>query len=138
MSSKIKITTTKQSSDPWISLNKDIVENHFSQQEIQSVVVPYITYLTSLSGYVAEESSSTIEGNVQTTYIAFDSADHLIEAKNKLFGSNLDPVVTAKNALLKSKQDASNIIYSTEVEYLDGQTQIPQHIPRVIVNPEEL
>lgn len=138
MSSKIKITTTKQASDPWVSLNKDIVANHFSQEEIANVILPFIQYTTSLPGYVPQESSSSINGNVQTTYMAFDSPDHLMEAKNKLFGSDLDQVVVAKNELLKSKQEELGVEYTTEVEFINDYSQIPQHIPRVIVNPEDL
>lgn len=107
----------KNEDDPWILLKQDLVSSLFTQEEIDTYIVPFAVYLRSLPGYILEEASNVIEGNVSTTTIPFDTYENMLNGKEKLFGDNLDPVVVNKNQFFREKLQEANISYTREITY---------------------
>lgn len=112
---RMVIKNVKKEGDPWVSLNRDLIRDYLTEQEIQDVITPYFLFVHNLPGSLHEENTSVIDGNTQTATLNFDSYANLQNAKSKLFGPDMNPVVIAKNALLKSKMDALGVTYTNSV-----------------------
>lgn len=103
-------TLVKTDAQQWIALDPDHINEQFTQEEIQTILVPYFTFLKSLPGFV--ETINTTDGNVKTTKITFDSQENLANAMSVLYGEGADPVVKAKNDLITSKMDQLGLVYA--------------------------
>lgn len=112
---QIIVTITKQESDPWILLKKEIVNDIFSQEEINNITKPYIEYIKTLQGYDYSQSFIDIVGNTATTHMFFDTLENASNAFVKLYPDNeqtLEQVVKNKNTLIKQKMQEAGVQYS--------------------------
>lgn len=115
---KIITNITKRENDPWILIEKNILEQGqiFTQEEINSTILPFLVFLRNLPGYDHSAQGTVINGNQATITMTFDTSADMISAKAKLFGPSVtDTVVINKNALLKSKIENAGVNYSVSV-----------------------
>lgn len=111
---RIITTITKQPSDPWIILKEGMTSDIFSEEEINNIILPYVEYVRSLLGIITPETLSTIENDTFTSTLSFDTIENTSLAYSKLFGTELDPIVVAKNNLLKQKMTSANLVYDVQ------------------------
>lgn len=95
--SKIQLTINKTDNDPWILITD---ESLFTENELVSVVRPYINYITNLNG--KQDYSQDIVGNTATFTWTFDTPENADYAKNAMTDLN-NTYVSQKKELLKSK-----------------------------------
>lgn len=112
---KIIVTVTKRENDPWILLKKDIVNQVFTQDEIDLIIRPYIDYLKSMPGYLYDQSSVTINGNTAISEIVFDTNENLESAYPNLFGVDANEIVKNKNLLVRAKVLATGAEYQVSI-----------------------
>ncbi len=117
MSSKIIVKLIKNEDDPWILTKQDLLPSLFTQEEIATHISPFFAYIRTLPGYLAEEASNVIEGNISTTTIAFDTYENMLNGKEKLFGDDLDETVVNKNNFFKQKMQEANVTYIKQITY---------------------
>ena len=115
---KIITNITKQENDPWILIERTILEQGelFTQEEMNSTIIPFLDFVKNLPGYDYPARQFIINGNQATITMTFDTSDDMMSAKAKLFGPSVtDAVVLNKNALLKSKIESAGANYSVSV-----------------------
>lgn len=112
---KIIVTVTKRESDPWILLKKDMVNQIFTQDEIDLIIRPYINYVKSLPGYLYDQSSVTINGNTAVSEMVFDTNENLESAYPNLFGIDVNEIVKNKNLLVRAKVLAAGAQYQVNI-----------------------
>lgn len=110
MAVRLITTFTKQNdADPWILLAKAYVPQVFSEQEIAEVVLPFIEYSKSLPGMIPDSFTLDVAGNVATMARDFDTEQAAAIYQHTLGPGSANPLVIAKNQLLKSKFEALNV-----------------------------
>lgn len=112
---RILITITKQNDDPWILIKRDLIQDIFSQEEIDNTIKPYFQYIKALPGYIYEQSSVEITGNTSVSTMVFDTIENAANAYVKLYPANeqtLEQVVKNKNQLIKQKMQEAGVHYS--------------------------
>ena len=112
---KIITVITKNESDPWVLLNQEVSATVFTQEERDTIIAPYVEYTRALPGIQVNQITGVFQDNTFTSTLVFDTAENTSNAYQKLFGTNLDPVVVAKNSLFKNKMQNLGISYSVQV-----------------------
>jgi hypothetical protein len=108
---KIVTTITKKPNDPWILITRPEV---FTAAEMEDVITPYLYYVRSLPGFMTGLKTNSITDNVFVNEIYFDTEENARNAKELLFGENLDDRIVRKNALMKRKILAKSVTYRVE------------------------
>lgn len=102
----------KNESDPWITIEKDTLKETFTQEEIDTIIVPFFNFLWALPGYVESINTTSASENKKITNLVFDSYENMMSAINVLYGPNANPVVVAKNNLLNEKIQQAGAVYT--------------------------
>ena len=101
----VEITIRKDPSVPWVSFDNYLVFN----EEEQAITKAWADFVEALPGFVSLTNQREPEtSNVNYKEILFDSQEHAIAAAKRLFGDNADPIVKARDELLRSKSDKPN------------------------------
>lgn len=101
----LKITTTftkAHDNDPWVLFSSSFIAI-FSQEEIATVVSPFIAFSKGLPGAQADGYTEAVLGNTAIFERTFDTAENLQNALDKLSSKSQEPTVIAKNNLIRTK-----------------------------------
>lgn len=117
---KLISVVTKKIWDPWIHpvMNETsdgyIPNEYFTQEEIDNVLMPFLNYVRTQVGFDPNSVVKNISGNESVTIREFDTLDHAKLAAINIggIGPNPDPVVVARNELLRQKTEAANVTYT--------------------------
>jgi hypothetical protein len=101
-------TLSKRSNDPWITTSNTSI---FTQQEMDSVITPYLNFLNSLPGFQANNYTETFLNDTYTTIMCFDADENGLDVVNLLFGNSSNPQVVNKNNLINQKMKTSGVVY---------------------------
>lgn len=113
---KIVVTIKKKPGDPWVLTHPSMESTwpqYFTQQEIDEIIKPYNEYLRNMPGYIAADSSFTIEGDTATSVGMF-SIPQLAAGAFGILRSTANedsPIVLARNKLVKDKMNELGISY---------------------------
>lgn len=111
---------TKKIWDPWIHPLQNetgdsyIPNEFFTQEEIDNVLVPFLNYAKSQAGLIPSSVINDRSGNEEYSIREYDTLAHAQQAALNLSGrtANPDPIVTARNELMRQKTEAAQVTYS--------------------------
>lgn len=116
--SKIITEIVKQENDPWILIEKNIIDagQIFTQEEFDTVIRPFLAFVRELPGYDYFSQETVIEGNQATITMVFDTIADMLTAKDRLFSANTTDIeVINKNLLLRNKMQSANVTYNIRI-----------------------
>lgn len=101
---KLIITFTKhKDSDPWILMtNNPNVTPVFTQEELSTIVNPFLAMANAAVGLNTQKLVSTVNGNTYTFEKEFDTLENL-QAFMAAVTDETNPLVAAKNKLVDKK-----------------------------------
>lgn len=93
----------------WCLLHPSRALDFFTQEEIESVLLPFLEYAARRPGLIPNSHSSVIGSYSAIFEMKFDTVEHAEEARTLLSQGSTVPVVKAKHDLLESRRKLHNI-----------------------------
>lgn len=106
---------TKPAGQMWVLYTGNNRELFYTNEEISTVIDPYLQFEQSLPGYNAAQSNTSINGNVFKQCLSFDTMEHCLAAKAAVVNAEID-IVNSKNTLVRSRTDEIGVTYTVEFD----------------------
>lgn len=110
----ITVTLKKSAGDSWVLASRDHAAEHYTQEEIDNTLIPFLEYIKTLPGYDWANTTSVFseDNNTLTTTHNFDTIENAIDADLKMFTPEEGTISYTRNQLVQSRIKSSGFNYT--------------------------